>query len=59
MEIGCGNQPESWMAELLAAKDRKLAAATAKAAGLYLVSVDYPEHFDLPKVSMGPLFLAD
>ena len=59
MEIGCGNQPESWMAELLAAKDRKLAAATAKAAGLYLVSVDYPEHFGLPKVSMGPLFLAD
>ncbi|AIU74911.1 tRNA pseudouridine synthase A [Hafnia alvei FB1] len=59
MEIGCGNQPESWVAELLAAKDRKLAAATAKAAGLYLVSVDYPEHFGLPKVSMGPLFLAD
>ncbi len=36
MEIGCGNQPESWMAELLAAKDRTLAAATAKAEGLYL-----------------------
>lgn len=59
MEIGCGNRPESWMAELLAAKDRKLAAATAKAEGLYLVDVDYPESFGLPSVPMGPLFLLD
>lgn len=59
MEIGCGNRPESWMAELLAAKDRKLAAATAKPEGLYLVDVDYPESFGLPSVPMGPLFLLD
>jgi tRNA pseudouridine38-40 synthase len=59
MEIGCGNQSESWMAELLAAKDRTLAAATAKAEGLYLVAVDYPAHFALPQPAMGPLFLAD
>lgn len=59
MEIGCGNQHEGWMAELLAAKDRTLAAATAKAEGLYLVAVDYPSHFDLPQPPMGPLFLAD
>ncbi|MCW0346930.1 tRNA pseudouridine(38-40) synthase TruA [Pantoea ananatis] len=59
MEIGCGNQSESWMAELLAAKDRTLAAATAKAEGLYLVAVDYPVHFALPQPAMGPLFLAD
>ena len=59
LEIGCGNQPEGWMAELLAAKDRTLAAATAKAEGLYLVAVDYPEHFALPRPPMGPLFLED
>ena len=59
MEIGCGNRPESWMAELLAAKDRKLAAATARAEGLYLVSVDYPERFALPHPPVGPLFLGD
>ncbi|MBP2848943.1 tRNA pseudouridine(38-40) synthase TruA [Dickeya oryzae] len=59
MEIGCGNQPENWMAELLAAKDRTLAAATAKADGLYLVAVDYPPHFGIPCASMGPLFLPD
>ncbi len=59
LEIGCGNQPENWMAELLAAKDRTLAAATAKAEGLYLVDVDYPEHFGLPVIPLGPLFLED
>ncbi|HBZ15962.1 tRNA pseudouridine(38-40) synthase TruA [Pantoea sp. NPDC088449] len=59
MEIGTGNQPEEWMATLLAAKDRKLAAATAKAEGLYLVAVDYPSHFALPQPALGPLFLAD
>ncbi|RJT45369.1 tRNA pseudouridine(38-40) synthase TruA [Rahnella woolbedingensis] len=59
VEIGAGNQPVSWMSELLAAKDRNLAAATGKSEGLYLVSVDYPEKFLLPQVSMGPLFLED
>lgn len=59
IEVGAGAQPENWMAELLAAKDRNLAAATAKAEGLYLVSVDYPEKFGLPTLNMGPLFLAD
>ncbi|AUH00158.1 tRNA pseudouridine(38-40) synthase [Prodigiosinella confusarubida] len=59
MEVGCENQPEGWIADLLAAKDRSLAAATAKAEGLYLVMVDYPASFGLPKLAMGPLFLAD
>lgn len=47
LEVGAHNQPESWIAELLAARDRTLAAATAKAEGLYLVAVDYPDRFDL------------
>ncbi|EPF0775708.1 hypothetical protein, partial [Enterobacter hormaechei] len=25
----------------------------------YLVAVDYPDRYDLPKPPMGPLFLAD
>ncbi|MFV0549922.1 MAG: tRNA pseudouridine(38-40) synthase TruA [Limnobaculum xujianqingii] len=57
LEVGCGNQDEHWIAELLAAKDRTLAAATAKAEGLYLVDVDYPERFELPDLPLGPLFL--
>ncbi|AOV96382.1 tRNA pseudouridine(38,39,40) synthase TruA [Edwardsiella hoshinae] len=59
LEVGCGNQPEGWIAELLAARDRTLAAATAKAAGLYLVAVDYPAQFALPQPPLGPLFLPD
>ncbi|WP_455816543.1 tRNA pseudouridine(38-40) synthase TruA [Pseudomonas cerasi] len=59
MEVGCGNQPEGWIAELLAAKDRKLAAATGRAEGLYLVAVDYPARFEIPCPPMGPLFLGD
>lgn len=57
LEVGYGNQPEEWMAVLLASKDRTQAAATAKAEGLYLVEVDYPEAYRLPKVDVGPLFI--
>ncbi|GAA5190941.1 tRNA pseudouridine(38-40) synthase TruA [Ferrimonas gelatinilytica] len=59
MEVGQGNQPKSWISDLLNAKDRNLAAATAKAEGLYLVEVDYPAQFSLPKTPAGPLFLPD
>ncbi|WP_199608961.1 tRNA pseudouridine(38-40) synthase TruA [Flocculibacter collagenilyticus] len=59
LEIGMGNKPINWIAEVLAAKDRNQAAATAKAAGLYLVEVDYPEEITLPYSPIGPLFLPD
>ena len=59
LEVGCGNQPIEWMAWLLAQKDRTLAAPTARPEGLYLVDVIYPEHFGLPRMPLGPLFLAD
>ena len=57
-EIGAGTQPVNWIAQLLAEKDRKKAAATAKPHGLYLVEVVYPERFDIPAANLGPLFLA-
>lgn len=57
LEIGYGNQPEIWLNELLISKDRTIAAATAKPEGLYLVDVQYPDVFNLPKISLGPLFL--
>ncbi|MGR3808353.1 tRNA pseudouridine(38-40) synthase TruA [Pasteurella testudinis] len=59
IEVGNGNQPPEWIAWLQQQKDRTLAAATAKAEGLYLVDVRYPPHFALPKTPLGPLFLAD
>jgi len=57
LEIGMGRQTPDWLATLLASKNRNLAAATAKPGGLYLVDVDYPAHFQIPKVALGPLFL--
>ncbi|WWP02212.1 MAG: tRNA pseudouridine(38-40) synthase TruA [Candidatus Dasytiphilus stammeri] len=48
IEIGNGNQPECWLKTLLAAK--KIVSYTAKPEGLYLVSVEYPCNFFLPKL---------
>ncbi|RDV24292.1 tRNA pseudouridine(38-40) synthase TruA [Alteromonas aestuariivivens] len=59
IEVGCGAQPVEWMEQLLAAKNRSLAAATAKPNGLYLVNVTYPSDFDIPSQPMGPLFLPE
>ncbi|OCG09078.1 tRNA pseudouridine(38,39,40) synthase TruA [Gilliamella sp. wkB178] len=57
LEVGCGNKPPIWILELLQAKDRTLAAATAKPEGLYLVQVDYPPEYQIPEQPLGPLFL--
>lgn len=59
VEVGLGNQSVSWLGELLALKNRQFAAPTAKAHGLYLVKAFYPEHFQLPEMPMGPLFLPE
>lgn len=59
IEVGQGRQPVEWIKWLLEQRDRTLAAPTAKAEGLYLVDVTYPEHFGIPKGKLGPLFLAD
>lgn len=59
IEVGRGNQNPDWIEWLLAEKNRALAGATAKPDGLYLVDVDYPEKFELPRVPLGPLFLPD
>lgn len=48
LKIGAGKYPASWAQSLLAAKSRHQGYATAPAAGLYLVGVDYPEEFELP-----------
>ncbi|MDB2409747.1 tRNA pseudouridine(38-40) synthase TruA [Pseudomonadales bacterium] len=49
MAVGVGKQPVTWVESLLAAKDRSMAAATAKPDGLYLVAVTYPAKYDLPE----------
>lgn len=57
LEVGAGNQSPQWIDDLLKAKDRTQAAATAKPEGLYLVQVDYPLEYQIPKCDLGPLFL--
>lgn len=46
--VGLGRQPASWVDTLLAERDRRLAAPTFAANGLYFARVDYPAHFGLP-----------
>lgn len=46
--VGQGKHRPEWMAQLLAAKDRALAAPTFSAAGLYLAGVLYEPHWGLP-----------
>lgn len=57
--IGQHLQAPGWLGELLRDGDRTKAAATAKPDGLYLVAVTYPEHYNIPSVPPGPLWLGD
>ena len=56
VQIGAGAQPPGWMGEILASRDRTLAAPTFAAAGLYLTHIRYPAHFALPESSERWLF---
>lgn len=58
MMVGAGLKPVSWIGELMAGKDRTVAADTADGAGLYLVDVGYPERFGLPATPEGPMLLS-
>lgn len=55
--VGAGRQPVTWIAELLAARDRTRAAPTFAADGLYFAGADYDARFGLPPtvrhVAMG------
>lgn len=57
LPIGTGLHPPDWAKEVLMACDRRNGGVTASPNGLYLVSVTYPQQYDLPKNSLGPFFL--
>ena len=57
MKIGSGNKEPEWMREVLLAKNRRLAAETAAAEGLYLTKVSYPEQYNFPTIPENSLFL--
>lgn len=48
MEIGSGARPPAWAREVLDGRDRRRAAMTAAASGLYFVHASYPAHYGLP-----------
>lgn len=55
MLVGAGLRDPAWVGELLAGRDRTVAADTAPGDGLYLIAVGYPEPFALPPTPDGPL----
>jgi tRNA pseudouridine38-40 synthase len=48
LDIGAGQRPPQWAAEVLAGRDRRCGGVTAKPDGLYFVNVSYPEDFNIP-----------
>lgn len=55
--VGSGKRPPSWLAQLLAGRDRCAGAPTASGRGLYLVEVGYPAACGLPQLPRGPVWL--
>lgn len=48
LPVGRGEQPEAWIAQLLAGRDRTLAGPTAPPTGLVFLAPKYPAQWDLP-----------
>ena len=46
--VGRGEQPEAWIGELLAGRDRTVAGPTAPSSGLVFVGPRYPADCQLP-----------
>ncbi len=55
--IGAHEKPLPWVTDVLNAKDRKAGGVTAPPHGLYLVDVEYPSQFAIPKGNPGPGFI--
>jgi tRNA pseudouridine38-40 synthase len=55
--IAAGEKPVSWAKEVLDSRNRQCGGITASPDGLYLVSVEYDEYYELPQRPKGPYFL--
>jgi len=56
--VGKGKYPPSWMRELLDSRDRRRAAPTFGAEGLYLETIDYEPRWGLPQTHADSELLA-
>jgi tRNA pseudouridine38-40 synthase len=54
VEVGAGERPESWIAEVLAARDRTQAGPTAPPQGLVFNGPLYPARWALPAEVTDP-----
>jgi tRNA pseudouridine38-40 synthase len=54
--VGKGTHDPAWLAMVLASRDRKLAAPTLDAAGLYLAHVSYDAKWGLPQTARSAWF---
>ena len=50
LSIGAGERADGWAREVLQARDRTAGGVTAPPDGLYLVGIEYPQHYGLPEV---------
>ena len=57
LSVGNASRSVEWFEQVLASRDRTMAAETAPADGLYLARVDYPDTFGLPQTPEGPTLL--
>ena len=53
--VGAGRQEPGWIAQLIASRDRRLAAPTFAPDGLYLLAIEYDPGLRLPGVRPDPL----
>jgi len=53
MDIGAGEKEPEWAREVLEACDRTVGGITASPGGLYLTAVDYPVHFNIPRIPVA------
>ncbi len=51
LAVGDGRKQPGWLMSILLDKDRSKAAVTAPSGGLYLINVEYPGEFSIPRVS--------
>ena len=56
--VGAGLKSPDWFAHILESRDRRRSGDTAASAGLYLVSVSYPEAIGIPVAPSAPAFLS-
>ncbi len=57
IKVGSGQQDATWFEQVFQSRDRRQAAMTAPACGLYFVRAFYPESFGLASQAVAPILI--